>query len=215
MNPRGYVCGIGLREAKPRRVSLVDRQVVEQTSSVGAAITPVASSRPRRCASVKRVEVALSRAAGSRHLALRDRIEGAILIGAPAPHHDVHANRKSRIICLRLRLPCRRSRSNHQNRQSHNAHRNFLRDRHNISAPSQTNYGASSQFTFPLGVSPNFTMFSGTTRSGLIEAPEAVQRLTLCRSRDRVPARDLTVAPNRGKFRDARRDMDEPAKVGV
>ena len=95
---------------------------------------PVASSLRRCWARVIRVDVALGRAAGSRHRALGQRSEGAILVSASSPGDDVHANRKSRIICLGPGLPCRRNHSDRQNRQSQNAHRNLLRKRYNISA---------------------------------------------------------------------------------
>jgi hypothetical protein len=103
-------------------------------SSIEAAMPPVVSSLRRCWARVIRVDVALGRAAGSRHRALGQRSEGAILVSASSPGDDVHANRKSRIICLGPGLPCCRNHSDRQNRQSQNAHRNLLRIRYNISA---------------------------------------------------------------------------------
>ncbi len=102
-------------------------------SSMDAAMPPVVSSRRRCCARVIRVDVALGRAAGSRHRALGQRKVGAILVRA-SPDDNVHAYRKSRIICLSPGLPCCRNHSDRQNRQSQNAHRNLLRNRHNIGA---------------------------------------------------------------------------------
>jgi hypothetical protein len=116
--PAGVACG---RARSSSRIS-----------SMGAAMSPVVSSRRRCCARVIRVDVALGRAAGSRRRALGQREEGAILGSASSQGDDVHAYRKSRIICLSPGLPWCRDHSDRQNRQSQNAHRNPLRNRHDI-----------------------------------------------------------------------------------
>jgi hypothetical protein len=118
--PAGVACG---RARSSSRIS-----------SMNAAMPPVVSSRRRCCARVIRVDVALGRATGSRRRALGQREEGAILGSASSQGDDVHANRKSRIICLSPGLPCCRNHSDRQNRQSQNAHRNPLRHRYDINA---------------------------------------------------------------------------------
>ncbi len=131
---------ISLRGMPSCRVSADPR--TSWISSMDAAMPPVVSSQRRRCARVIRVDVALGRAAGSRHRALGQREVGAILVRA-SPDDNVHAYRKSRIVCLGPGLPCCRNHSDRQNRQSQNAHRNPLRNRHNIGARIDL-----SQFTF-------------------------------------------------------------------
>ena len=102
----------------------------------GAAVPPDRSYRRRSCARVIRVDVALARAAGSRHRALDQRKVGAILIAA-SPHGDeVHANRKIWIIRLSPGSPCCRDHSCRQNSQGQNTHRNLSRI---ASKPSEPN----------------------------------------------------------------------------
>ena len=115
-------------------------------SSIDAAMPPVVSSRRRCCARVKRVDVALGRAAGSRRPALVYRKVAAVLEIESYPD-DVHANRIMRVIRLRLGRRGRRNHPRRQNRQSQHAHQNLPRDRrHSINAPKQTNHIDLSQF---------------------------------------------------------------------
>jgi hypothetical protein len=118
-------------------VSLADRPRSTRTVSVDAAITPVVWSRRRHSSSVIRVGVALRCAAGSRRRALGHRVVAAIIISATSPGNDVHANGKSRIICLSLGLPSCQSYAHRQNRESQGAHRNLLESRYNNGALRQ------------------------------------------------------------------------------
>ena len=121
----------------------------------GAAVPPDRSYRRRSCARVIRVDVALARAAGSRHRALDQRKVGAILIAA-SPHGDeVHANRKIWIIRLSPGSPCCRDHSCRQNSQGQNTHRNLSRDfQQGIRAQQQNGHVDSSQYTFAHCASP-------------------------------------------------------------
>ena len=121
----------------------------------GAAVPPDRSYRRRSCACVIRVDVALARAAGSRHRALDQRKVGAILIAA-SPHGDeVHANRKIWIIRLSPGSPCCRDHSCRQNSQGQNTHRNLSRDfQQGIRAQQQNGHVDSSQYTFTHCASP-------------------------------------------------------------
>ena len=106
------------------------------------------SSRRRCCARVKRVDVALGRAARAQSLALVYRKVAAVLEIDSYPD-DVHANRIIRIIRLRLGRRGRRNHPHRQNRQSKHAYQNLLPDRrHSTNAPKQTNHIDLSQFLF-------------------------------------------------------------------
>ena len=65
----------------------------------------IVSFRRRRRTRIIRVGVALKSAARSRRRALGHRIVAAILVGSSSRVDDVHANRKSRVICLSPGVP--------------------------------------------------------------------------------------------------------------
>jgi len=109
-----------LRASVAREVFRVSVSAGRSISSIGSAVTPVASLRPC-CARIVGIDDTLSRACRCRGVALWQRRVAAIVIVVP-PGPDMQANRKSRIIRLGASRRRYRNRRDRQNRQSQHAH---------------------------------------------------------------------------------------------
>ena len=114
----GFLAGF----RRPRGIPS-QRSAGRSISSIGSAVTPVASLRPC-CARIVGIDDTLCRACRCRGVALwQRRVAAIVIVVSPGP--DMQANRKSRIIRLGASRPRYRNRRDRQNRQSQHAHPNL------------------------------------------------------------------------------------------
>ena len=112
-----------MRASVAREVFRVSVSAGRSISSIGSAVTPVASLRPC-CARIVGIDDTLCRACRCRGVALwQRRVAAIVIVVSPGP--DMQANRKSRIIRLGASRRCYRNRRDRQNRQSLHAHPNL------------------------------------------------------------------------------------------